>query len=562
MLAYYFKLARLTGEFAKNDLLGELDVPVALTIPDEGLTVPALQTTLRGRIAYLFYAKPRALLATSYVARREKGKEQHYQRLIDKSRLRQIGAFLNDRRKRGFFANNVILNFHSRPVFKRLRGAGQSRGVLRGVRMGLLQLPKNFRAAWIIDGQHRLYGFTKAGEQARHLQVPVIGFQQLNQTKQAELFLEINRNQKAVPPDLIWDLEGEINPNSGFGVISNAVKLLNQDRPFGGMISIPFEGRGQQRHLKLGNICDGILDRHLADEQTESMKTRARNPLYDRSGPRRTRKLLKALRGFFLLCASVLRNDWSRRREGFFCTNNGINVLLRIYESCLAYYSRKPSKAELTKVLRVINKWLREAHGRSQRLEELRKQTSSEGGRADIAGKLLSIIEERLSLRGIAGVRDSSPDLASRSSELERQLAKFIAAKMEIRHGPDWLRTRTTADVLRRVQERRGSSTKSVDQYLTLGECMTIILRDDNWTDVFKQVFGKIFRGKEGFKVKFEDVISIRNVAVHRPTDLEQRDYRLFDLYEEDLRGCMRTRRKPQVTGVAAPVTQAASAPQ
>ena len=137
------------------------------------------------------------------------------------------------------------------------------------------------------------------------------------------------------------------------------------------MISIPFEQQKKKGHLKLGNICDGILDRHLAEKQTKSMLARAKNPLFDKNGKRKTQKLYKALREYFLLCSSILKVDWLKQRKGFFYTNNGINVLLRVYEACLTYYSHKPSKAELAKILRVINKWLREGYNRSDLLEGL-----------------------------------------------------------------------------------------------------------------------------------------------------------------------------------------------
>jgi len=55
LLDYYTK-SRVTGESAKNDLLGELDIPVRSTIPEDDLSVPALKTSLRGREAYLFFA--------------------------------------------------------------------------------------------------------------------------------------------------------------------------------------------------------------------------------------------------------------------------------------------------------------------------------------------------------------------------------------------------------------------------------------------------------------------------------------------------------------------------
>ena len=46
------------------------------------------------------------------------------------------------------------------------------------------------------------------------------------------LILEINREQKPIQPDLIWDLEGQSYPQSIRGVISNIVRKLNFREPF------------------------------------------------------------------------------------------------------------------------------------------------------------------------------------------------------------------------------------------------------------------------------------------------------------------------------------------
>ena len=147
-------------------------------------------------------------------------------------------------------------------------------------------------------------------------------------------------------------------------------------------------------------------------------------------------------------------------------------------------------------------------------------------------------------MKGLAGSDNYVPNLAKRASALERQVAKFIAHEMETNVDTSWVRTRTPEEVTKKLKERRVNTTKPIDNFLTLGECLPIIIREDNWRDVFNSIFGKRFRGKDGFKVKFEELISIRNTAVHRPTDLTQRDNQLFDLYEEDLKNCMKGHKK------------------
>lgn len=64
-------------------------------------------------------------------------------------------------------------------------------------RIGILYLPQLYRSAYIIDGQHRLYGYADS-KHTEDNTVPVVAFVNLDKDKQVELFMEINENQKAV----------------------------------------------------------------------------------------------------------------------------------------------------------------------------------------------------------------------------------------------------------------------------------------------------------------------------------------------------------------------------
>ena len=60
----------------------------------------------------------------------------------------------------------------------------------------------------------------------------MVAFSGLDEGKQAELFLTINKEQKPVDPNLLWDLEGEIHPATEVGIISRAVKSVGESSPF------------------------------------------------------------------------------------------------------------------------------------------------------------------------------------------------------------------------------------------------------------------------------------------------------------------------------------------
>lgn len=56
----------------------------------------------------------------------------------------------------------------------------------------------------IIDGQHRVWGFIKASTSIR---VPVVIYEELTRVEEAQLFVDINSNQKEVPRGLILDVK-------------------------------------------------------------------------------------------------------------------------------------------------------------------------------------------------------------------------------------------------------------------------------------------------------------------------------------------------------------------
>ena len=61
--------------------------------------------------------------------------------------------------------------------------------------------PKSFL---VLDGQHRVYGFSLA-ETA--LRVPVVIYSGLTPTEEARLFIDINTKQRQVPNELLLDIK-------------------------------------------------------------------------------------------------------------------------------------------------------------------------------------------------------------------------------------------------------------------------------------------------------------------------------------------------------------------
>ena len=120
----------------------------------ENIRVPAVKGKIGGKTFYSFVSTPKQMLKIAFVNHRslnDPAGAPSYQRLVNKARLRQISRFIyND----GFFPTNILVNFNTRCRFDQTAKDGAT-----NVAFGSLYLPSKYKSAWIIDGQHRLYGY-------------------------------------------------------------------------------------------------------------------------------------------------------------------------------------------------------------------------------------------------------------------------------------------------------------------------------------------------------------------------------------------------------------------
>ncbi|HDU3331763.1 TPA: DGQHR domain-containing protein, partial [Listeria monocytogenes] len=208
-LQYYEELSQHLGFAARYQLLGNLFEGEKIQELDNITT--AIEGQMGGHTYYSFSIEPEKLLKLSYVLHRNnvnKDSMPAYQRIIKKSRLNQVKDFVN---KGGFFPNSIIINIDTKS-----KGLTFDRASLQDQnsisRIGLLHLPKKYKSLYIIDGQHRLYGYSDS-KFSKTNSIPVVAFLDLKKADQVRLFMEINENQKAVSKnlqntlnsDLLWD---------------------------------------------------------------------------------------------------------------------------------------------------------------------------------------------------------------------------------------------------------------------------------------------------------------------------------------------------------------------
>jgi len=127
----------------------------------EDIEVPAMKGGMGRKKYYVFVIQPEKLLnGVAYVHRREETNPEEvskaYQRMLKKSRLERIREYIDD--EGGFFPNNIILNFTQKPTFESFGPKAE----FGDIAYGMLKFPPYYGSAWIIDGQHRLHGYSKS----------------------------------------------------------------------------------------------------------------------------------------------------------------------------------------------------------------------------------------------------------------------------------------------------------------------------------------------------------------------------------------------------------------
>ena len=127
-----------------------------------------------------------------------------YQRLIKKKRLAQVRQFIET--ENGYFPNSIVVNIDDKSC--RFEKANtQVESTISDI--GILYLPKRYKSIYIIDGQHRLYGYSGC-KYAEKNTIPVVAFVNLKREEQVNLFMQINENQKAVSKNLRETLNGDL----------------------------------------------------------------------------------------------------------------------------------------------------------------------------------------------------------------------------------------------------------------------------------------------------------------------------------------------------------------
>lgn len=317
--------------------------------------MPSFRINYGDKQIYSFFLPADKLLNLVYVFRLQPGNEDAYQRFINKKRIfgtkdeQGILEFINEG---GFFKNTVVCSFERHVTFEQ-----KTTGLLlntSNVEFGILSIPKHYGTVWVVDGQHRIYGYASADPQMKKTPLGVVAYREVEKEQQARDFIDINQKQKPVDPNMLWDLLSQVDPFSLDGAITKIVKKLDRLGIFKGKILIP--GRALHRKkssypLKLANLCNTLSDRRLVvRDGRDNLYKRTSEVIDSNPYPDSViEKCVLILDEYFTLICGIAGSvpEW---RKGFILHNNGFNIFTRLLAEILKFQKGNWDKLN-TKIL-------------------------------------------------------------------------------------------------------------------------------------------------------------------------------------------------------------------
>ena len=130
------------------------------------------------------------LAETCFIISRDEDPKAGFQRVLDVKRAQEIAAYIDS--GLGTVPSAIVLSAQDSAELK-----------YDSKRKGIT-FKKHPKAFLILDGQHRVYGFSLAKTAFR---IPVVIYEGLSRRDETRLFIDINSKQKGVPPELLLDIK-------------------------------------------------------------------------------------------------------------------------------------------------------------------------------------------------------------------------------------------------------------------------------------------------------------------------------------------------------------------
>lgn len=526
----------------------------------QGQDIPNLEETkvaaVRGRLGkdtfYSFTIPAGHLLKLAFVNHHALNNPEGrpaYQRMIDKKRLAGIGKFIAEG---GYFPTNLLINFVQSCKFEL---AGKQDGDGSKLQFGHLTLPSKYKSAWVIDGQHRLFGFTNLEDKYLKQPLFVVAFEKLDTLKEADLFITINHKQKSVPSSLLVALQADLqmgsdDPEEALAALASfLIRKISADpaSPLYGRFQIPGVPATELQVLTVPEIQKGLRRSQLLGRVVK--KARLSGYFSAATDDLTLERARKALNGYFSLLEAASPEAWAAGRTGYILTNPGVRAHIMMLSEALRYLhglgkidpllaSPEQIKDKVAEFAAPMFDWLKSA--KNDEMEERFARRYGEGGVKEYFYHLCDLLSKDHPTFGpdeYREFRDKSKDERQTHAKLDvedltKLISKVVIEKLKEIYGVDELPSgekkywelgiadsKIKEDAYKAQQQTKPEKRAPREAYLHLIDFEKIIKQKGNW-EHFKPIFnipkpGVVLKSKEYHLDWLNDFNEIRRVASH-----------------------------------------------
>ncbi len=315
--------------------------------------VVATQGTMGGVRFYNFLIRPYELLKIAYIGHKSSRNIDNietYQRMLQKNRLKNIAEYI---KSGGKFPTNIVVNI------KTSKGKGlkfDKKEQVGSESYGVLHLPANYAVAWIIDGQHRLYGYAHAAieDEARDEKstLPVLAFENLTAVEEMKMFIDINSKQVKVSTGLLVELYADLHWGSPhaderhLALLARIAARLNSVKTSAICQRVVVTGKKKNsyRCLTQTSLSDGLYISRLVgwirkEEYIAGPLTASDSKYLEKSLNKAMNILSQCLAQF----AKAMPDHWELGDApgGYLCTNNSIRAIFLLIKDICDHVAKK-----------------------------------------------------------------------------------------------------------------------------------------------------------------------------------------------------------------------------
>lgn len=547
---YYYELSKQLGNCSRYQLLGNLFAGQDIKNMDD--RIPAIKGKMGNHTYYSFSIEPERLLKIGYVLHRNESHQNMmptYQRIIKKKRLQEVQSFIDNG---GYFPNSIIISIDTKKKGVTFDLANnQAENTIS--KIGILHIPKRYRSAYIIDGQHRLYGYSNTNY-AKSNTIPVVAFVDLDRTEQIKMFMDINENQKPVPKslrvtlnaDMLWDSD---NPTEQRQALRSRLAQMLGEKQTSPLFSRIVIGETEQQPEKCITVeaIQQALKKCRFFNQYGKKNTIIKEGIFDCNNNQDSCDLFYP---FIEKCLSIVRRECIKEWElgdnesGILTINRGMQAIIRVIDDIVSMlvdnHMIEPKKQSVDNMIGLIQYYLSPLtkHINNMSLEDKQKLRRVFGAAADnwfwrnfqkpIADAIPNFKPEGLDEYWENQTKQYNEETKNMLESIENKVKDIISTDLESVYDEGWLikglpksvyiKAKNAADdaFYKQVQNGGDQTEIPIWKFVDLADCKQIVINGSNWSSLFEDKFvreedRKIVGGKEAKTEWMPQLLKIKN---------------------------------------------------